>query len=251
MRLLLVSLGLCVLSLTLIGFLPPAELSTFERVVPRDILALVVLTDPPASWDFLDQVQLRRWLDLDSQTVFENLPDPLKDLLVSLFVGEAKSVWFFVHHLAQQENLSWRIHFTALLVPRSPRRVQALELPIEAAVTSIFGAENLEISEYQNILVYRGKEPGQVLYQVRMPDYLLVSNSSEGWQKTLRTATGKEESLSQDPSFQRVKNHLRIDEGLFLYFRANRIFPLLPEFGYLIRWQAGQISEQYYAVTDR
>ena len=66
-------------------------------------------------------------------------------------------------------------------------------MPIEAAVTSIFGAENLEISEYQNIMVYRGKEPGQVLYQVRMPDYLLVSNSSEGWQKTLRTATGKEE----------------------------------------------------------
>ena len=84
-----------------------------------------------------------------------------------------------------------------------------------------------------------------------MPDYLLVSNSSEGWQKTLRTALGQEENLSQDPSFQRVKNHLGVNEGLFLYLRANRLVPLLPDFGYLIRWQAGQFSEQYYEVADR
>jgi hypothetical protein len=250
MRLWLVSLGLFVLSVTLLGLLQFADSSAFEQVVPGDILALVVVTNPPASLDFLDQVQLRQWLDLDSQTVLENIPEQLQGPLLSLFVGEAKSVWIFVHHLARQENESWRIHFTALLVPRSPQLPQALELPIEEAVKSLFGAENLETSEHQNVLIYSGKEPGQILYQMRMPDYLLVSNSSEGFQKTLQTATGKEAGLSSDPSFQRVKNHLRIDEGLFLYFRANRLFPLLPEFGYLIRWQAGQFSEQYYEITD-
>jgi hypothetical protein len=250
MRLWLVLLGLFVLSVTLLGLLQFADSSAFEQVVPGDILALVVVTNPPASLDFLDQAQLRQWLDLDSQTVLENIPEQLQGPLLSLFVGEAKSVWIFVHHLARQENESWRIHFTALLVPRSPQRPQALELPIEAAVKSLFGAENLETSEHQNILIYSGREPGQILYQMRMPDYLLVSNSFEGFQKTLQTATGKETGLSSDPSFQRVKNHLRIDEGLFLYFRANRIFPLLPEFGYLIRWQAGQFSEQYYEITD-
>jgi hypothetical protein len=250
MRLSLVGLVLWVLSLTLIGLLPPADTSTFERVVPEDILALAVMTNIPAGLDFLDQVQLRQWLDLDSQALLGNLPDQLQDSLVSLFVSDAKSVWFFVHQLAQQENDSWRIHFTSLLVPRSPGGIQALEAPVEAAVTSIFGAENMETFEYQNIVVYRGKEPGQVLYQVRMPDYLLVSNSAEGWRKTLRTATGKEEGLSQDPSFQRVRNHLRIDEGFFLYFRANRLSPILPEFGYLIRWPAGRVSERYYEVPD-
>ena len=246
-----VSLGLFGLSLTLIGLLQPAETSKFEQLVPEDILALVVVTNPPASLDFLDQVQLRQWLGLDSQAGLENIPDQLQDPLLSLFVHQAKSVWLFVHHLAQQEDESWRVHFTALLVPRSTELTQALELPIKAAVTSLFGAGNLEISEDGNVLVYRGKEPGQVFYQRRMPEYLLVSNSSEGWQKTLRTAPGEEKSLSQDSSFQRVKNHLPIDEGLFLYFRANRLFPLLPEFGYLIRWQAGQFSEQYYEIDDR
>ena len=250
MRLWLVSLGLCLLSVVLIGLLEPTDTSTFEKVVPGDILALVVVTSPPASLDFLDQVQLRQWLDLDAQTVLEHVPEQLRDPLLSLFVGEAKSVWLFVHGLTQQENEAWRIHFTALLVPRSPHPPQVLELPIEAAVMSLFGAENVETSQYENVLIYSGKEPGQVLYQVRMPDYLLVSNSSEGWQKTLLTATGQETSLFQDPSFQRVKSHLRIDGGLFLYFRVNRLFPLLPEFGYLIRWRAGRFSEQYYEVYD-
>ena len=251
MRFWLVALGLFGLSLTLIGLLQPPDTSEFEQLVPGDILALVVVTSPPASLDFLDQVQLRQWLGLDAQAVLANIPVQVQGPLVSLFVHQAKSVWLFIHRLAQQEDESWRVHFSALLVPRSGEPIQALELPIEAAVTSLFGVDNLEISENENVRIYRGEEPGQVLYQGRMPEYLLVSNSSEGWQKTLRTATGEEESLSRNPSFQRVKNHLGIDEGLFLYFRANRIFPLLPEFGYLIGWQAGQFSEQYYEVTDR
>ncbi len=251
MRLGLISLGLSVSSVALIGFLGPGKTSTYEQVVPGDVLGLVVVTNPPASLDFLDQVQLQQWLDLDAQAILESVPEGLQDPLLSLFVREAKSIWFFVHHLARQEDESWRLHFTALLAPRAPRRTQALESSVEAAVTGVFGADSIETSEYQNVVIYRGREPGQVLYQARMPDYLLVSNSSEGWQKTLRTALGQEENLSQDPSFQRVKNHLGVNEGLFLYLRANRLVPLLPDFGYLIRWQAGQFSEQYYEVADR
>jgi len=81
-----------------------------------------------------------------------------------------------------------------------------------------------------------------------MPDFLLISNSEEGWQKTLRTIAGEEASLAEMTSFRRVQNHLRIDEGLFLYFKANRLFPLFPEFGYLIRWNQEEISEDYYEI---
>ncbi|MEE8349450.1 MAG: hypothetical protein V3R94_07760 [Acidobacteriota bacterium] len=250
MRLWLVWLGLGVLSVTLLGLLPPTRAAIFEQVVPEDILALVVVTNPPSSLDFLDQVQLSQWLDLDSRTVIESVPESLQDPLWSLLVEEVKSVWVLIHQLARKENESWRIHFTALLIPGSPDRPQALEVPIERAVRNLFGEEHLETSEHQNILIYSGKDPGQVLYQVRMPDYLLVSNSSEGLQKTLRTVAGKEKSLSTDRSYQSVKNQLAVDGGLFVFFRANRLLPLLPEFGYLVRWQEGRISEQYYQVSD-
>ncbi len=117
-------------------------------------------------------------------------------------------------------------------------------------VKDIFGAAQTQTSEPQNDRITRGSEPGQILYQVQMPDFLLISNSEEGWQKTLRTIAGEEASLAERPSFRRVRSHLRMDEGRFLYFKANRLFPLFPEFGYLIRWHQAEISEDYYEIRE-
>ena len=248
MRLLIaIGLLLCQLSLGIIWFLRPVQRSTFEQSVPQDILGLIVITHPPTNLDFLEHTRLRNWFDLASENLRGRIPEEVREQVVSLFTDDVESVWFFIHHLDRQANGSWRIHFTALLQPR-PFHGRALELRIELAVQNTFGAAQTNVLDYQNIRVYTGSESGQILYQVQMPDFLLISNSEEGWQKTLRTTVGTEPSLTESGSFRRIKSHLRINSGLFLYFKANQLFPLLPEFGYLIQWQKGEFSEDYYQV---
>jgi hypothetical protein len=236
---------LCQLSLGLIWLLQPVQRSSFERFVPQDILGLMVLTHPPSRLDFLEGSSLGRWFDLGSEDLEESIPDAVREQVVPLFRDELESVWLLIHHLEGKPEGSWRIHFTGLLKPQ-PFQRPALELRIERAVKDIFGGA--QISEHQNVRLYRGSEPGHVLYQVEMPDFLLISNSEEGWQKTLRTIAGEEASLAETASFRRVQSHLRMDGGLFLYFKANRLFPLFPEFGYLIRWHQEEFSEDYYEI---
>ena len=238
---------LCQLSLGLIWLLQPEQRSAYERFVPQDVLGLMVLTQPPTRLEFLEQSSLGRWFDLVSQDLEERIPDEVREQVVSLFKDELEDVWLLIHHLEGRPEGSWRIHFTGLLKPR-PLQRRALEFRIERVVKDIFGAARTQTSEHQNVRIYRGSEPGQILYQVQMPDFLLISNSEEGWQKTLRTIAGEEASLAERTSFRRVQSHLRIDEGLFLYFKANRLFPLFPEFGYLIRWHQEEISEDYYEI---
>ncbi len=251
MRLLIaIGLLLCQLSLGIIWLLRPVQKGTFEQSVPQDILGLIVITDPPTNLDFLEHSRLRNWFDLASENLRGSIPEEVREQAVSLFTDDVESLWFFVHHLERQANGSWRIHFTALLRPR-PLHGQALELRIELAVQNTFGAAQTDVLDYENIRVYKGGESGQILYQVQMPDFLLLSNSEEGWQKTLRTTAGTEASLAESGSFRRIKSHLRINAGLFLYFKADRLFPLLPEFGYLIRWQKGEFSEDYYQIGGR
>ncbi|MCZ6485760.1 MAG: hypothetical protein O6826_08685 [Acidobacteria bacterium] len=248
MRLLIaIGLLLCQLSLGIIWFLRPVQRSTFEQSVPQDILGLIVITHPPSNLDFLEHTRLRNWFDLASENIGGRIPEGVREQVVSLFTDDVESLWFFIHHLDRQANGSWRIHFTAFLKPR-PLHGRALELRIELAVKNTFGAAQTNVLDYQNIRVYTGSESGQILYQVQMPDFLLISNSEEGWQKTLRTTVGTEASLAESGSFRRIRSHLRINAGLFLYFKANRLFPLLPEFGYLIRWQKGEFSEDYYQI---
>ncbi len=238
---------LCQLSLSLIGLLQPELRSAFEQFVPQDILGLMVLTHPPSRLDFLEHSSLGRWFDLVAQDLEERIPDEVREQVVSLFRDELENVWLLIHHLEGRPEGSWRIHFTGLLKPR-PFQLRALEFRIEQVVKDIFGGAQTQTLEHQNARLYRGSEPGQILYQVRMPDFLLISNSEEGWQKTLRTIAGEEASLAEMTSFRRVQSHLRIDEGLFLYFKANRLFPLFPEFGYLIRWHQEEFSEDYYQI---
>ena len=245
-----VGLLLCQVSLGMVWFLRPGPTNKFQQSIPGDVLGLIVITDPPTSLDFLKQTRLGRWFDLASEDLPERIPDKVREQVVSLFTQDVESLWFFIHQLVRQTNGSWRIHFTALLRPR-PLHRRALELRIELAVQDLFGTTQTEILKVQNILVYTGSEPGQILYQVPMPDFLLLSNSKEGWQKTLRTSAGEGASLAESVTFRRITSHLKIDDGLFLYSKANRLFPLFPEFGYLIRWQNGEFFEDYYEIGAR
>lgn len=244
-----VVLLLCQVSLSLIWFLQPSHRDAFERFVPQDILALMVLTHAPTSLDFMEQSSLGRWFDLGVQDWGGRVPPELQEQVIPLFRDEIDDLWLLIHHMEGRPGGSWRIHFTGLLKPQ-PFQLPALELRIERVVKDIFGSAQTQTSQRENVRIYRGSEPGQILYQILMPDFLLISNSEEGWQKTLRTIAGEETSLAEQASFRRVQSHLRIEDGLFLYFKADRLFPLFPEFGYLMRWHQEEFSEDYYEIKD-
>ena len=199
---------LCQLSLSLIWLLQPDQRSAYEQFVPQDVLGLMVLTHPPTRLDFLEHSSVGRWFDLVAQDLEERIPDEVREQVVSLFRDELEIVWLLIHHLEGRPEGSWRIHFTGLLKPR-PLQRRALELRIEQVVKDVFGA--VQTSEHQNVRIYRGRKPGQVIYQVQIPDFLLVSNSEEGWQKTMRTIAGEEASLDEMTSFRSVQAHLRME----------------------------------------
>ena len=107
MRLLLILMGLFIFSLVLLGFLQIPDSHAFDQIIPDDILALVVLSNPPSNWDFLGQTKLKQWLDLNHEAFFGNMSDQLEDPLLLQFVREVESIWFFVHRLSQQQVIHW------------------------------------------------------------------------------------------------------------------------------------------------
>jgi len=237
------------LSLTLILFLHPHDRLRPELLIPEDALGLLVISNRLPSLDFVEHSRLGSDFGLDSKSLIQRIPKESREQLLALFEKELEAAWFVVHHLTGKPDGSWRIHFTGLLIPR-PLRRESLKLRVELAIRNLFGEGKTELREHDSIRVYTGEESGQVLYQILLPEGLLISNSEEGWRKTLRTAAGREASLAEKVSFQRVRNHLQIEKGFFIYFDARQLFSLLPEFGYLIRWEEGQWEEEYYEIVN-
>ena len=231
----------------LIWLLRSPQTVSLEHLIPKDILGLIVVRNPPSDLESLRNTQLLNWLQEGVHQLRERVPDRLAGEIYTLFRADLESTWIVIHQATPKPEGSWRIHFSALLVPRR-NHGEAVALRTELAVRNVFGAAQTRVLQRDNIRIYRGSEPGQILYQIQLPDLTLISNNEKGWQQTLRATVGREPTLADDVSFQRVKNHLPLDGGLFLYFRANLLFPLFPEFGYLIRWNEDQVSDQYYQV---
>ncbi|MGH9340218.1 MAG: hypothetical protein ACRD1R_11695 [Acidobacteriota bacterium] len=247
MRLIILILLLLQFSAGLIWRLRPPQKEELYSLIPKDVLGLIVIDEAPERLDFLERTQLGKWADVDIQSVREKIPPALREQLVLIFDHDLEEAWIFVHHLERQEEGSLRIHFSALLEPQALHQ-QALELRIKMGVLNTFGPSDTQVLEQENILIYRGTEPGQILYLVRMPGYLMISNSDPGWLRTLRTSAGKQESLAESYSFRKIKSHVWPGDGIFLYFNARQLFPLLPEFGYSVRWEEGEISDRYYEI---
>ncbi len=237
------------LSLTLILFLHPHDSFRPDLMIPEDALGLLVISNRLPNLDFVEHSRLGSDFGLDGKSLIRRIPKESREQLMALFEEELEAAWLVVHRLTGKPDGSWRIHFTGLLIPR-PLRRESLKLRTEVAMQNLFGEGKTDLREHDSIRIYTGEESGQVLYQILLPEGLLISNSEEGWRKTLRTVAGREASLAEKPSFQRVRNHLQIETGFFIYFDARQLLSLLPEFGYLIRWEEGKWEEEYYEITD-
>ena len=231
------------LSLLLLWVFRPVGEAVMEDLIPEDILALAVITDPPSDLDFLRQTRLAAWLNVDPEA---GLVRELAGAL-PVFSREVRKAWLIVHALEHRADDRWRLHFTLLLIPRTDRAAM-LEEQIASMVWERFGAGTVDVVDRDSVRIYTGKEPGEILYQVRTPDYLMLSNSQDGWEKMLGTELGTESSLADNLSFQKVRSRLAGDAGLFLYVRSGRLLPMLPEFGYSLRWAQGGDRERFVEV---
>jgi hypothetical protein len=245
MRLILTFAAVLLLSLSLfLQSLPKPEYS-FEALVPSDVLALAILDKPPASFDFLDHANVTQWVDIDLQAARERIPEEVRTEAASLFQQDLESAWLLIHSIEQHQD-AWRPNFTLVLVPKR-FHAELLELRAELITIKVLGKGQAVVLDEGEIRVYRGgEESGRVLYRVRMPGFLLISNSWEGLGKTLQVFARRQPSLASRTAFQRVKAHLGLRRGLFLYVDSSRVFPLLPQFGYGIKWNGGEIQDKFY-----
>lgn len=221
----------------------------FDRFVPRDVLALIVINNPPSNLEFLNQTRLTNWFDVTPEGIRKRVPERLREQISLLFQRDLASAWLLIHGATRRPTGSWRLHFSVFLIPR-PRHREAVELRIELAVQDVFGVNEMKIFRNTNFQIYRGNQEGEILYKLQDRDFILISNSTEGWQKTLRATLGKDANLGENTSFQWIKTRLRLDSGLFVYFRGDQLFPFLPEFGYSIYFNEDQIRDEYYEVED-
>ena len=235
------------LSSGLILYLQTPGKFVLDEMVPQDVLGLLVIDHPPISLDSLGKGILSS-LGLDIQTLQRQLTSELTAKLGALFLEDLNNLWLIIHGFEHRESGAWKLQFTALLTPH-PFRAEFVKLQIEAAVKNIFHSPT-RVLDQGDIRVYRGSQTGQVLYQAILPEVLVISNNEGSWKKTLRAAAGKEPSLAKDSSFRRVKNHLPIDAGVFIYVNIQKIFPLLPNFAYTLTHRRGEWKEKYYEVPD-
>lgn len=245
MRILLSFCAVLTLSVTLLIWLRHEPGKGLEFMVPHDVLGLIVLNDMPPDLDFLDRLPLNHWVDIEAEALRAKIPVEVREEFGALMNTDLQSAWIIIHHLDHRPDGAWRVHFSALLLPK-PLRLDALADKTRSAALRLFGPNETLKLERENITFYRGAAPGQMLYQVRLPKFLVVSNSSEGLPQLLDTLFGKRASLAENASFQRIKNRLRTNQGAFVYFNAGRILPIFPAVGYSLRWEGQRVYDQFY-----
>ncbi len=246
MRVALAFTVILVLSLTLLLSSLPKSGYRFERLVPSDVLALVVIRHPPSDLDFLEDARLREWIDIDVNKLRQEISPEIRREIQTLFDKDLDAAWILIHGVSRTET-AWRPQFTFVLVPR-PFHAELVELRAELLTLKLLGGAQAMAAERGSIQAYYGKSTGRSLYRAKMPGFLLLSNTEEALQKTLRCFSGFDPSIASSLPFRRVQAHLRINQGFFLYVNSAQIFPLLPQFGYSMRWQDGEMIDKFYVV---
>jgi hypothetical protein len=247
-RLAIVGAGLLAVSLVLLLTLHPGHPSALESLVPSDVIAVAVISSAPPDLDFLRDARLKQWVDIDVDSLRSKIPDGFRNEIGAMFQQDLDTAWILVHGLERRED-AWRPEFTMALVPK-PLHQELLELRIQLLAMRLFKATELSVAEKDNLRVYRGSRNSQTLFQLRMPGLLLVSNTDRALAKTVMTWSGQAPSLAQVPGFRRVRLRLPTTEGFFLYVNTGQILPLLPEFGYSMQWQHGEVVDQFYAAPQ-
>ena len=242
---LLVSLSL-ILILNLNSYYSPRV----ELLIPEDVLGFLVVSNALPNLNFIEHSLLSSNFGLNSENLIRRVPKEFQKQLLALFKEEVKSAWFVVHNLTRKPEGAWKIHFTSLLVPKHHNQ-KSLQQRTEVMVRNLFGKDNTELREHDGTRIYTGKKTGQILYQNFLPAGLLISNSEKAWNKTLLTIAGKQANLSDKTSFQKIRAHIEMEKGLFVYCNTQKLISLLPEFGYLIHWKGGKWEEKYYEISNK
>ena len=246
MRSALAFTGMLVFSVSLLLRSLPSSEYRFERLVPSDVLALLVIRQPPPDLDFLKEAKLRQWIDIDVEALRQRIPPEVRREIGKLFEGDLDTAWILVHAFSQNKD-TWKPQFTIVLVPK-PFHGELVELRAELLAVKLLGGSDALIADQGPIRVYYRKTGGRALYRARMPGFLLISNTEEGLRKTLRCFSGFDPSLAGFLPFRRVQAHLRANEGFFLYVNSAQLFPLLPQFGYSLTWSQGEMVDKFYVV---
>jgi hypothetical protein len=246
MRAVLAFAGMLVLSLSLLLHTLPSSGYRFERLVPSDVLAFAVIRQPPPDLDFLKDAKLRQWIDIDVETLRQRVPREVRKELENLFRLDLDTAWILIHGFTQSKD-AWKPQFTLVLVPK-PLHAELVELRAELLTIKLLGGTDAFVAEQGPIKVYYRKTGGRTLYRARMPGFLLISNTEEGLQKTLRCFSGFDPSIAGSLPFRRVQSHLPLNNGFFLYVNSAELFPLLPQFGYSLTWSQGEMFDEFYMV---
>ncbi len=247
-RLAIAGAGLLAVSLVLLLTLHPGRPSGLESLVPSDVIAVAVISSAPPDLDFLRDMRLKQWIDIDVDSLRSKIPADFRNEIGAMFQQDLETAWILVHGLEKRED-AWRPEFTLALVPK-PLHQELLELRIQLLAMRLFKVPELSVAEKDNLRIYRGSRDSQTLFQLRMPGLLLVSNTDRGLTKTLMSWSGRAPSLAQVRGFRRVRLRLPAKEGFFLYVNTGQILPLLPEFGYSMQWRDGELFDQFYAAPQ-
>lgn len=249
MRAVLAFAGMLLVSLSLLLYSPPSSGYRFERLVPSDVLAFAIIRQPPPDLDFLKNARLRQWIDIDVDALRRRVPPEVRNELEKLFKLDLDAVWILVHAFSQSSD-AWKPQYTLVLVPK-PFHAELVELRAELLTIKLLGGSEALVAEQGPIRVYFRKTGGASIYRARMPGFLLLSNTEEGLQKTLRCFSGLDPSVAQFLSFRRVQAHLAMNNGFFLYVNSAEILPFLPQFGYALDWSQGEMFDEFYIVPPQ
>lgn len=218
----------------------------FSASIPDDVLGVIVARDPGLDLEVLRQSRFADWIELGRRQAGEETARELTRQVRDLFATDLREAWIAVHGLRHKAPQRWRIQFSAFLVPRSGH-ITALTQRLKLALLRRFGASHTSIQVRENITVYQGRNRGEVFLQIRMPGFLVVSNTEAGCLQILKLmARPGPSSLAEKRSFKQIRSHLPHGPGLFLYVDASKFYPALPEFGYFFTVEDGRLMDWYY-----
>lgn len=217
----------------------------YDEIFPDTVLALIAIREIP-SWQTLKESPLGEWAEMgDEEGLAGQIPPETLEFYTELFRENLRGMWVGLHLLERKEGGAMRPHFTAVLAPRRGR-LESVEQWLSSQVLEVFGRD-ATTERAGEARLFRGPEPGQILYVLRRQKVLFVSNSEAAWSETLAQWAGGANSLVEDPGYREVRSRLPAAPDLLIYFRGSRLFPYLPEFGYAVRWVNGQAFDNYYS----
>jgi hypothetical protein len=220
----------------------------FERMIPEDVLAVLIVNKFPESLDFLEETRLSEWVEIELGTQPE-LTHFYQSDLVALFQDSVESLWISINRLHSIDTGEYRIEFTAFIEPRWGA-VRSLEEQIADAVLERFGRDDASIVQEGEAKVFRGKEVGHLFYLRSGDGYLMMSNNESGWFESTLASSGAVPSLAGSVNFQEILANVDCSSDLFLFVRASDVYGLFPEFGYSVNLGEGGVEDNYYEIRE-